>query len=133
MLNRVKTRSIGFWLELVGGVLAIVTLVMGMTQNALVTNTNFDVPTVVLLILGAVLAIAGFFVDFDFWALLPAACFFVALGLVAIGGAPVIADWFNKVVYSGGNLSCVIAYLSMLGASSLLSIAACYLPASKKN
>lgn len=132
MLQRLKNKGIGFYLELIAAVLAIVTAILGMTQNALTTNTNFTPVMDILLFVGALAAIAGFFVDFDFWPLIPAICFSVVFGLTVNGGANVIADWFNKVVYSGGNLTCVISYLIMLGAASILSIVACYLNPKKE-
>lgn len=126
MLTRLKRKGIGFYLELVAAVLAIVTLILGLNGQALLNNTNFGVEMIVVVVLGAVLAIASLFLDFNFWGLLPAVCYFVAFGLVINGGAAVIMDKINNVVYSGGNFDSVVLYLGLLGAACLLSIVACF-------
>lgn len=85
----------------------------------------------ILLIVGTTCALAGLFVKFNFWVLLPAVCFSVTFGMVIYYGSAVVMDKINNVVYSGGNFSSVISYLVMLGIASVISIAACYIPEKK--
>lgn len=127
MIGILKNKSIGCYLELLAAVLAIVTVIMGATGNALLNNASFDAFMIVIMSLGAVLAIAGFFVKFDFWLLLPAICFFIGFGMIVNGGAAVIMDKINNVVYSGGNFNAVVSYLIMMGVSCILSIVACFM------
>lgn len=132
MLKLLKTKKVGFYLELVAAMFAVVTLILGLNGHALLNNENFGAEMIVVVVLGAVFAIAAFFVQFRFWGLLPAVCFFIAFGFVINGGAAVIMDRINNVVYSGGDFNSVVTYLAMLGIASILSVAACFFGTVKK-
>ena len=132
MFEFLKKRGLSAYLELIAAVLALATVIMGATGKALLNNASFDWVMILIMGAGIVLAIVGFFFRFDFWVLLPAACFFVGFGLIVNGGAAVIMDRINNVVYSGGNFNAVVTYLVFMGIACILSIVACFLPAAKK-
>ena len=88
---------------------------------------------VITVVLAAVLAVAPFFHKFRFWALLPAACSFVALGILFNGGAAVIMDRINNVVYSGGNFDSVVTLFILTAAACLLCIVACFMGTERRS
>lgn len=127
-----KNKGIGFYLEAVAAILAIVTLVLGVNGKALTNNANIGIDVIIVVAIGVACAIAGFFVDFDFWTLLPAVCFFVAFGMIISGGAAVIVDKINNISFVGGDFTQVVTYLILLGVSSLLCIVACFFGRKRK-
>lgn len=124
---KIKDKGIGFYLELAAAALLVAVLVMGSSGGPLLNNTNFGADMIVMTVLGALLALAPLFHKFRFWALLPAVCAFSALGIVVNGGAAVIMDRVNNVVYSGGNFDSVLIFLILTGVSCILCIVSCFL------
>lgn len=130
---KIKDKSVGFYLEVAAAVLLIVTLAMGSSGGPLLNNTNFGADMIAVVVVCAVLALAPLFHKFRFWGLLPAACSFVALGIVVNDGAAVIMDRINNVVYSGGNFDSVLTFLILTGAACLLCIVACFIGTERKS
>lgn len=130
---KIKDKSVGFYLELAAAVLLVVALIMGSSGGPLLNNTNFGADMIVVVVLAAVLAVAPFFHKFRFWALLPAACSFVALGILFNGGAAVIMDRINNVVYSGGNFDSVVTLFILTAAACLLCIVACFMGTERRS
>ena len=125
-MNILKKKGLYFYLLVLAAVLSAVTLALGTTQHAMTTNMNFSIGLIVVLAAGIVLVVANIFVNFDFWPLLPAVCFFASLGMIVNEGIPVVVDKINNISFQGGNFTQVAAFLGMMLAASLLGIIACF-------
>jgi hypothetical protein len=125
-MTRIKQKGLYYVLQLVASLLALVTLILGATQQAMTTNQNFSTGLMVALAVGIVLVVANLFVDLDFWPLLPSVSFFLGLGMIVNEGLPVVVDKINNISFQGGNFEMVAAYLVMMLVASVLSIIACF-------
>lgn len=123
---KLRKPNISFYLQLLGAILAVVTLILGLDGGALSQNRNFGIEMIAVVALFFVTAIAPIVVRLKFWALVPAVCSFVAFGLAISGGAAVIVDKINNISFVGGNFTMVVTFLILLGISCILSIAACF-------
>lgn len=125
-MNLLKKKGLYFYLLLLAAILSAVTLALGSVQHAMTTNMNISTGLTIALAAGIVLVIANFFVNFDFWPLLPAVCFFLSFGMILNEGLPVVVDKINNISFQGGNFESVAAYLAMMAAASVLGIVSCF-------
>lgn len=132
LLSKLKTAGIGVWLGIGAGIIAFVCMIMGATGKALLDNTGFGADIIIFVIVGMLLSFAAFFFRFNFWQLIPTLFYSLAFGSVINGGAAVIMDKINNVVYSGGDFTSVVIYLVLLGVACVLSIVACFLNPSRE-
>lgn len=126
-MNLVKNKGLYFYLLLLAAILSMITVVLGATQHAMTTNMNFSTRLIIALVAGIVLVIANLFVDFDFWPLLPAVCFFLSFGMILNEGLPVVVDKINNISFQGGKFELVAAYLAMMAVASILGIVSCFI------
>lgn len=125
-MNLLKKKGLYFYLLLLAAILSAVTLALGSVHHAMTTNMNISTGLTIALAAGIVLVIANFFVNFDFWPLLPAVCFFLSFGMILNEGLPVVVDKINNISFQGGNFESVAAYLAMMAAASVLGIVSCF-------
>ena len=125
-MNLLKKKGLYFYLLVLAAILSAVTLALGATQKAMTTNLNFSLGLIIALAVGIVLVLANLFVNFDFWPLLPAVCFFVSFGMIVNEGLPVVVDKINNISFQGGNFTQVAAYLVMMVIASILGIVSCF-------
>ena len=126
-MNLIKKRGLYLVLLAVAAVLAVVTAVLGATQNAMTLNTSFSPLLTVSLVAGAVLVAVHLFVDWDFLPLLASICFSAGFGMIINKGLAVVVDKLNDISFQGGNFPLVAAYMGMAFAACVLSIVACFI------
>ena len=126
-MNLIKKRGLYLVLLAVAAVLAVVTAILGATQNAMTLNTSFSPLLTASLLVGAALTAVHLFVDWDFLPLLASVCFSAGFGMIVNEGLAVVVDKMNDISFQGGNFPLVAAYLAMAFIACVLSIAACFM------
>ena len=129
-MSFLNKKALYSWLLAIGAVLIVVTTVLGATQKAMTTNTNFTLPLILVLAAGAAAALSNLFIRLDFMPLVTSFLFSAGFGMIFSQGLPIIIDRLNNISFQGGNFSCVAAYMIMAFIACVLSFIACFI---KKN
>lgn len=123
-----KNKGIGFYLNAVATILALVVLILGISQKGLARNTSFGASIIIPIALGIVVFILSIFFNYGFMPLILSISLIVAFGFVINQGAEVINDKMLNIEFSGGNFAQVLIYLIGLGIAVILTIVVCFLP-----
>lgn len=126
-MSFLKKKNLYSWLLVISAVLIAVTAVLGATQKAMTTNTNFTLPLILVLTAGAAIALCNLFTRLDFMPLLASVLFSVGFGMIFSQGLPVIVDRLNNISFQGGNFSFVAMYMVMTLIACVLSFIACFI------
>ena len=126
-MNFVKKRGLYSWLLVVSAILALITVILGATQQAMTTNYNFSTPLIIVMAVGVVVAIVNLFLRLDFMPLLASILFSVGFGMIFDQGLPVVVDRINNISFQGGNFNSVAAYMAMMLVACILSFIACFI------
>lgn len=121
-----KKKGLYSYLLILAAILALVTVILGVTQKAMTTNYNFSTPLIIVMAAGVVVAAASLFVKFDFMPLLVSILFSVGFGMIIDQGLPVIVDKINNISFQGGNFNSVAAYVAMMAVACILCFIACF-------
>ena len=126
-MSFLKSRGLYSWLLVVSAILALITVILGATQQAMTTNYNFSTPLIIVMAVGVVGAIVNLFLRLDFMPLLASILFSVGFGMIFDQGLPVVVDRINNISFQGGNFNSVAAYMAMMLVACILSFIACFI------
>lgn len=126
-MSFLKSRGLYSWLLVVSAILALITVILGATQQAMTTNYNFSTPLIIVMAVGVVVAIVNLFLRLDFMPLLASILFSVGFGMIFDQGLPVVVDRINNISFQGGNFNSVAAYMAMMLVACILSFIACFI------
>jgi hypothetical protein len=125
VIKKIFKKGIFEYVGLLSAVMAIVLVIVGATTKGFADRT-FDGAVIALLIVGAVVAIAGFVLNFRFVPLVAAIFFAIAYGLICYDGAPILADYFNDLNWNNGDSGAVLAYLIIGAICCIASVVTCF-------
>ena len=126
-MSFLKSRGLYSWLLVVSAILALITVILGATQQAMTTNYNFSTPLIIVMAVGVVVAVVNLFLRLDFMPLLASILFSVGFGMIFDQGLPVVVDRINNISFQGGNFNSVAAYMAMMLVACILSFIACFI------
>ena len=122
-----KNKGLGYWLCTAASVLALVTaIVIFATQAEALPHTVTGNYISIVLLVGVVVQIVVTFVPLRFASILSVICFTAAFGVTANTIPNAVADYFNKVAYTGGDFGMCMLYAVATLLIALISIVACF-------
>lgn len=124
-----KNKGLGYWLCTAASVLALVTaIVIFATQAEALPHTVTGKGTYIsiVLLVGVAVQIVVTFVPLRFASILSVICFTAAFGVTANTIPNAVADYFNKVAYTGGDFGMCMLYAVATLLIALISIVACF-------
>lgn len=124
----VKNKTVGFWLGLGAAVALLLTDILFIALDF--GDNTFSIVTFALILVGAAIEIAYFFLDFKFLDFLPLAaclCFGVAIGQHWQLGLETLSDVWNGVNFIGGNYRMAVGFGIVFVLGTITAIVSCFL------
>lgn len=130
----IANKGIGYWLCLGASVAALImAIIIFATQSDALPNTvtgqgvNICIP----LLIGVVLQVALTFFPIKFAGVISAICYTIAFGVTVNTIPNAVADYFNKVAYTGGSFGMCMFYAVATLVIAIVSVAACFFTQTK--
>ena len=124
---KLNAKGIHVYLILLASVLALITVCLGATRQAMTTNANFSTPLILVMAAGILCGVLNLFSRVDFLPLVASVLFSAGFGMIFDQGLPVVVDRLNNITFQGGDFTQVVLYLSLMAAACLLSIVSCFM------
>lgn len=125
MVDFLKDKSIGYYLNLIASIIALVTAIVFLITDG--SDRTFSIFTFLLLILGFGSHVLNSFFDFKFSPMIPAVLFASAFGVHLFYGLPTLSDVWNDVNFVGGNPKAVTTYGALLFIVMILSVVSSFM------
>ncbi|MCI9518107.1 MAG: hypothetical protein HFK08_02475 [Clostridia bacterium] len=129
----IKNKGLGYWLSCGAALLALVTaIIVFATSGTALPNTasNGWVIGLVLLI-GVAVQVVVTFLPLRFASVISVLCYTLAFGVVANKIPTAVADYFNKVAYTGGSFEMCMFYAVAVFAVALIALVSCFFAQTK--
>lgn len=127
-----KNKSLGSYISLAAAFIALATaIIFLLTQKTASPLGHSGALPGIVLIVGAIVSFAMFFIPVRFGSLIQAAIYNVAFYLVTVQLYLVFADVINHVTYAGGNPGLCVFYMIATFVAALLSVIACFMKQTK--
>lgn len=130
----VKNKTVGFWLGFGAALALLLTDIIFIAVD--VKDRTFSAVTFALILVGAAVEIAYFFLDFkylDFMPLVSCVCFGVALGAHWNLGLETLSDVWNGVNFVGGNAQAALGFGIVFVIGTVVAIVSCFMKQRKEN